>query len=305
MDQTPSRIDARAVQNGRLLVILAAILWSMSGLFAKAPWLEAWPIEIRGPLLAFWRTLFAGLFLLPLVRKPQWTWWLIPSTLVFAAMNVAYLTAITRTTAANAIWLQNTAPLWVFLIGVGILREPARRADWGMLAAVLVGVGMILGCELSASRQSGGDLSGVLWAVASGFLYAMVVVFVRALRHLDSAWLIALNHLVTAVLLLPFVLYHRIWPTPAQAGWLAMFGTLQMGIPYVLFARALRTIPGHQASFLVLLEPLLVPVWVWLAWRAHPSYDAPAWWTYVGGGLILAGLLVRFSLRPRLISRES
>ena len=72
----------------RWLLVLVAILWSTSGLFAKAPWLAAWPVEVRGPLLAFWRTLFAGLFLLPLVRQPRWTWRLLPSTLIFAAMNV-------------------------------------------------------------------------------------------------------------------------------------------------------------------------------------------------------------------------
>src|SRR5690606_918278 len=63
--------DAAVV--GRYLVIAAAVLWSTSGLFAKAPWLAVWPLEVRGPLLAFWRTLFAGLFLLPWIRRPTWT----------------------------------------------------------------------------------------------------------------------------------------------------------------------------------------------------------------------------------------
>ncbi len=117
--------------------------------------------------------------------------------------------------------------------------------------------------------------------------------------RLDSVWLIALNHLVTAVILLPFVLRIGIWPSGAQATWLAAFGILQMGLPYVLFARGVRQLPGHQASFIVLLEPILVPVWVWLAWRHHPSYEPPAWWTLLGGGLILLGLLTRFGLPLR------
>jgi drug/metabolite transporter (DMT)-like permease len=250
-------------------------------------------------LLAFWRTLFAGLFLLPFIRRPQWSWWLIPSTLFFALMSVSYLTAMTRTTAANAIWLQHTAPLWVFVLGVGLFRERARRSDWWMLLAVMLGVGLILTCELGAARSGQARLDGALWALASGLFYATVVLSLRALRRLDSAWLIALNHLVTAVLLLPFVLRSGITPTTGQLTWLAAFGILQMGLPYVLFARGVRRIPGHQASFIVLLEPILVPAWVWLAWRDHPSYEPPAWWTLVGGGLILIGLLARFGLPSR------
>jgi drug/metabolite transporter (DMT)-like permease len=286
------------------LVVVAAVLWSTSGFFAKAPWLTAWPLEVRGPLLAFWRTLFAGLCLVPLIRRPRWTWWLIPATLCFAAMNVSYLTAMTRTTAANAIWLQSTAPLWVFFVGVGLLGERARPADWLMLLTVALGVGFILVFEQLAARVDGRSLSGAVWGLASGMTYAGVVISVRALRQLDSAWLIALNHLVTAALLFPFVCTQGIWPTPTQTAWLAGFGVLQMGLPYVLFARALRTVPGHHASFIGLLEPVLVPIWVWLAWRHHPSYEPPAWWTMVGGALILFGLVLRFSSGHRAESIE-
>ena len=121
----------------------------------------------------------------------------------------------------------------------------------------------------------------------------------RVLRRLDSVWLIALYHLVTAIILLPIVWRIGIRPTGVQATWLAAFGILQMGVPYVLFARSVRQLPGHQAAFIVLLEPILVPVWVWLAWRHHPGYEPPAWWTLVGGGLILLGLLASFVLPQR------
>lgn len=289
-------VDAAAIRRGRCLVLLAAVMWSTSGFFAKAPWLQAWPIEARGPLLAFWRTLFAGLCLLPLVRRPRWSWSLVPSGVVFAMMSVSFLTAVTKTTAANAIWLQNTAPIWVLAIGVGWLGEKARRADWLMLIPIVFGVGFILLYESRAAGESG-DLTGVAWGLASGLLYALVVVSVRALREMDSAWLIAWNHLLTAVLLLPVVIRIGIWPTFPQLLWLAAFGAFQMGIPYTLFARALRTLPSHQASFIVLLEPILVPVWVWLVWRNDPSYEAPQWWTLVGGGCILLGLVIRFA-RP-------
>ena len=67
-----------------------------------------------------------------------------------------------------------------------------------------------------------------------------------------------------------------------------------MGLPYVLFARGLKSVPSHEASGIGLLEPVLLPVWVFLAWRHAADYSPPQWWTLVGGGLILAGLIVRF-----------
>ena len=102
---------------GRWWIVLAALMWSSSGLFAKSPVFEAWPADERGILLAFWRALFAGLLLVPFVRGARWDVRLVPLSLTFATMNVSYLSAMTLTTAANAIWLQSTAPWWVCLIG--------------------------------------------------------------------------------------------------------------------------------------------------------------------------------------------
>jgi drug/metabolite transporter, DME family len=70
---------------------------------------------------------------------------------------------------------------------------------------------------------------------------------------------------------------------------LAAFGLFQMGLPYLLFARGLRSVSSQEASLISLLEPVLVPVWVYLAWG-----DKPAWWTLGGGGLILTGLAIRY-----------
>jgi len=152
----------------RLFILAAAVLWSMSGFFAKAPIFDAWPKEVdgwpvRGPLLAFWRTSFASLILFPMVRRPRWTVKLIPTTLIFAAMSVTYLTAMTKTSAANAIWLQNTAPVWIFLVGVFVLGDFVHRRDWWLLGFALAGVGLILAFELRGQAIDG-TLYGLLGA---------------------------------------------------------------------------------------------------------------------------------------------
>jgi drug/metabolite transporter (DMT)-like permease len=280
-----SRAEPRRVLiTARLMIVAAAVLWSTSGFFAKLPLFEDWPPESRGVQLAFWRALFAGLLILPAVRRRSFRAAMIPMAFSFAAMNVLYLTSVSLTTAANAIWLQSTAPWWVFLIGVYAMREPISRSDLIPLACGFAGVALILAHELQNEIQW-----GVVFGLISAFGYAGVVLFLRKLRGEDSAWLVAVNHLVTATLLLPFVLYYRHWPSGVQLLVLAAFGFFQMALPYLLFGWALRHITGTEATAIGLLEPTLVPLWAYLARR-----EEPAWWTIVGAAIILAGLLLRY-----------
>jgi drug/metabolite transporter (DMT)-like permease len=279
---------------GRLLILVAAVMWSTSGFFAKSPFFIDWPLQldgmpVRGPLLAFWRSVFAAIVLLPFVRRPRWTPKLIPMVLAYAVMNYTFLNALTLTTEGNAIWLQHTAPVWVFLVGVFVFRESVHPRDWWLLVFCVLGVGLILSYEVR-----GQSLPGVIFGLLSGASYAAIVLSLRHLREEDGAWLVMLNNLVTAVLFLPFVVYYDIWPSGEQTLYLAGFGMFQMGLPYLLFARGVQRIVGHEAAGIVLLEPILVPVWVFIAWRHSPTYEAPQWWTLAGGGCILVGLLLRY-----------
>jgi drug/metabolite transporter (DMT)-like permease len=274
---------------GRLLVIVAAVLWSTSAFFAKAPIFDNWPVESRGLLLAFWRALFACLPLVFLVRKPQFSWRLLPMITVFALMNWTYLSCLVYCEPALTIWLQYTAPAWVFLISWIFFRESPGIRDWLLLAFATVGVAIIVQAEIMGATPKGVQL-GLL----SGVFFASVVVTLRGLRDFESTWLIFLNHLMTAILFAPYLIYTGIYPNGSQWLYLAGFGIFQMGLPYVLFARALKAISSHEASGLSLLEPILVPVWFYVAWRNAPDYQAPAITTLVGGSLILVGLLMRY-----------
>lgn len=274
-----------------MLIVVAALMWSTAGFLARAPAFDGWcDATWLGTLQAFWRSLFAAAVLVPFVRRPRWDLRLVPMTLIFAAMNVLYLSALNLTTPANAIWLQATAPVWVFLASVFWFREKASRRDWWLLLLSMCGVAMILYHEIG-----GNEMVGVACGLLSGVTFAAVMLFLRRLRAEDPAWLIALNHSVTAIILFPVILWFGVWPTAVQLPFLVALGALQMGIPYVLFARGVRVIASHEASCIALLEPVLLPVWVLAAWG-----KAPNWWTVVGGALILTGLLVRYlPLHPR------
>lgn len=292
-DAPPAVAPAASSNVGIWLIIAAAVLWSTSGFFAKSPWFSGWPPTV----LAFWRTTFAGLILIPLVRRVSWSWWMLPMGITFAAMMWTYMQSLVEI-PANAIWLQFTAPAWVALYSTIVLREPLHPRDWRMLGLAMLGIIVILIGEASAGRlgalsfgASQGTSSIAVWmGLASGILYAAIVLFLRKLRDHDSAWLSVWNHLSGACFLAAPML---ITPQPKinafHWGVLAAFGILQMGLPYTLFARALRTLKSHQAVMLGLLEPILLPIWVWLAWG-----DVPPPWTMVGGGLILTGMLWRY-----------
>ncbi len=264
---------------GRILILIAAVLWSSSGFFAKADVFAGWP----GPLLAFWRAAFALTILVPFVRRPQWSLWLIPMTLCFIGMNWAYLTAMTTGRAATAIWLQCTAPLWVLIVGVTFFKEKLLRSDLFLMGFGCAGVALILGFELRDAATA-----SVMYGLLSGVFYAGVVLSLRLLRAIDPAWLITLNLLATVAALSPYAIWGDHQPSGYQWIYLAGFGALQMGLPYLLFARGVRSISGHEASGLALVEPVLVPVWAFLVW-----HEGVTWPIVIGGVLIFCGLLVR------------
>lgn len=282
---TLSSIPHHGKLAARLLALAAALMWSSSGLFAKADLFAAWPTDVRGPLFAFWRAVFATLVLIPLVRRPRWDPRLGPLAICFTLMNVTYLTAMVQTTAANAIWLQSTCPWWVFLFSVFLMRQPIVVRDLVPLGFGVAGVGLILLFELSQGEAS----AGVACGVASGVFYAGVVISMSFLCHEDPAWLVALNHAVTAAVLFPWVVYLGRWPSLGQLGVLACFGIFQMAIPYVLLLRSLRTISNQEVVAIGLVEPVLMPLWVFLVWHERPKA-----WTIAGAGLILVGLVLRY-----------
>lgn len=290
-DHTAESTSAPA-GHGRWWIVAAAVLWSTSGLFVKSTMFLDWSDDVRGIRLAFWRALFAGLLLIPAVRRPRWRWLMLPMVLCFAGMNMTYLSAMTLGTAANAIWLQNTAPLWVMLYGVLVLKEPFTRRQGVSTALLIAGLLTILIPGLQAERPAG----LVLGLVAGGF-YACVVLLLRALRDEDGPWLVVLNHLGAAAIIAPFMLAGGAeWPSAPQFGTLVLFGFFQMGLAYFCFSRGLKSVTGSEAAILALVEPLLVPAWAYLAAGELPSAA-----TAVGAGLILLGLLyqVAFARRGR------
>ncbi len=291
----------RAITRGRLLVVAAALLWSTSGVIVKSPPLQQlMPLSERGPTIACYRAAAAALCLLPFVsyRGIRFRWGVVPLIASFAAMNWLFITAMTYTTAAAAIFLQYTSTFWASILGVLFLKEPLERRNFVALGFALAGIAWIVAADWNGER-----FWGTLMGLGSGLTYAGVVVSLRALREEDGPWLIALCHIVSCGVLLPWILAGSVVVDAPQWGLIILLGVVQMAIPYVLFSRGLRDVPAQEAALIPLFEPICNPLWVWLIWNER----IPAA-TLIGGTMILAGLLLRYTgswLVMRRFSRQS
>ncbi len=266
------------------------------------------PIQI-----AFFRGLFGGVVMLALVRRGCFTFRpiMLGMVVTFTVMSCLYLSALGLGSAANAIFLQNTSPVWVTVFAVLILREHADWRSWqavllgGLGAVVIVVGGWPRNLPVEAERI---EILTLFMGLGSGIAYAWVVLFLRVLREHSGAWLVALNLLGTAVTLGLFMLLTQgldsfvVWlstPRWQQLLLLLVFGLVQMALPYWLFTRGLRSVSPQEAGIITLIEPLLNPLWAFLLTPERDTPTPPMLW---GGALILLALVWRYL--PRVKARR-
>jgi drug/metabolite transporter, DME family len=306
-------MNTATVGDGRLFLVVAAVLWSSSSLFMRMlqqPTLLGVPNTELSPVqIAFFRALFAGLCLIPLVPasavrfRPR----MAAAAATFAVMNGLYLSALGSGSAANAILLQNTAPVWVYICSVWILGRPADPRVFVATLIGLLGAVVIVGGNwpMAATTQADAEILVLLMGLGSGLTYAGVVLFLGSMTSESPVWLTLINLLGTALITGGWVLFRFgpsamvDWltaPTLGQFVVLVVFGVVQLATPYVLFARSLRTVSPAEAGVITLLEPVLNPVWAYLM---SPERDTPTVWTWLGGGLLLGALVWQYVPRKR------
>ena len=266
---------------GVTLVLTAALLWSTSGLFIKV--LTMPPLTLVG-----WRAFFAACALAPLVRwgSIRLDRRLLVLTAAYASTMIGFVVATRWTTAANAITLQSAAPAWVFLYTCLLTRRLVLPLLWPV-GLILFGLAVLM-----SEPGQGTSLAGNLIATGTGVTFAALHLSFARIGQ-PPAGALFVSNLVTALLGLAFS------PAPLpdwEGGWpwlaLVYLGTFQVALAMWLFSRSLQFIPVSQASVLSLLEPLLNPIWVFLAVGEHPSVFGLA-----GMVLILTGVLLDTALR--------
>jgi drug/metabolite transporter (DMT)-like permease len=192
------------------------------------------------------------------------------------------------TTAANAIFLQSTAPLWVLFFSRRWLGEVPTRAE--LLSIPVYGVGLAL---FFFDELSPAELGGNLVALLSGLAFACCIVGLRRLPGQGASALV-FGNLLTGLLTLP-LWFEGPAPRAADLAIVAYLGVFQLGLAYLCFVRGVARVAALEASLLVLLEPVLNPIWTFLF-----AGERPGPWALAGGSIVLAATVWRI-LAPYLL----
>ena len=283
----PSRTVAR------LQLVAAAVLFSTGGAAIKAANFTGWQI-------ASFRSGIAAIAILLLSREARrgWSWRVALVGIAYATCLTLFVLANRLTTAANTIYLQSTAPLYLLILSPWLLKEPVRPKDVGFMLAIGVGLALFfIGVEAPVATAPD-PVRGNMVALASGFFWALTVCGLRWMgaadgRHGSPVAAVAVGNLIAFGMSLPMALPLGAHPV-TDWGLIVYLGVFQIAVAYLFVTSALRAIPALEASLILLIEPALNPLWAWVF-----QGERPGPWALVGGALILGTTTIKAMLDAR------
>jgi drug/metabolite transporter (DMT)-like permease len=276
-----------AVDAGRgravVTLLVVGLLWSTAGALIKYvvwPPMAIWGLRsgiAAGALIGLYRPSWRG------ITATEWA-----SALALALTTALFVLANKWTTAANAILIQYSAPAWAALLGALLLGERATRIDWITIGLALCGVALFFFGKLAFDHLAGNAV-----ALAAGVAFATNVVLLRKIArapdgvHGSALRAMILGHVIAAVIGLPFA---AVAPAMPVSGWVAMvvLGVLQQTVPTVLYAWAIKRVTAVEGLLIPIVEPVLSPVWVWLAFGERPGQ-----WALFGGAIVIGAITLR------------
>jgi drug/metabolite transporter (DMT)-like permease len=276
-----------------LLVLGAAILWSTGGLFIKATSLSAFE-------LSFGRSLLAAITIAIVTRHEGFGLNRISAvtSILYAALLILFVLATKLTTAANAIFLQYTAPVYVMILEPLFYKEKFRRRDLVTVAVCAAGMSLFFVGKLRPQ-----DVNGNLVALASGVCFALFFLLMRhpKAREVNRASSAIYGNLIVVLVCAPaFFGAASKGISKADFACIAYLGIVQIGVAYILFTGAMaRGLRSLDASIVGYIEPVLNPVWVFLFIGERPSG-----WAIIGGAIIIASVIVHMLIETRVKSRK-
>jgi len=274
----------RELSKARGALILAAILFSTGGALIKGTTLDGWQVACLRSFVAA----LAFPVLVPAARRwPSGVEWLVG--IAYASTLVLYVVANKLTTAASTIFLQSTAPLYILMLSPWLLSERASRRDLPFLVAMGTGLTLLVIGEPAAQATAPDPRLGNALALGSGVAWAFTVMGLRRLRRTDAAGnstgggtgAVVAGNVLAAAATLPVAwpihgALHPDWTT------IAFLGVVQIALAYRLVTSGLARVSALDASLLLIVEPVLNPVWAWALHGEQPGTLA------VSGGAILA-----------------
>jgi drug/metabolite transporter (DMT)-like permease len=284
--------ESRTLSGGQLLLIIAALAFSLTGFFTREAPVNLWA-------MVFWRNLFGGAALLPFILASPgeglwratanlgvWGWAMIAAGTLG---TIFYLGAFAHTSVANVSIIYASAPLMTaFAAFLWLGERPARKT---LVAAVLA----LFGVAITVSGSTGGAILGDSLALAMTIAFSLMTVFARRHARLPALMTSCLSSFVAALAAAPLS-----WAAGAslaiswsEMGWLAAFGIVAMAIALPCYFLGAARVPAGQTMLISALEMPLAPLWVWLAFAERPSFAS-----FIGGGVVAVAVLWQLSSIP-------
>ncbi|MCI5991316.1 MAG: EamA family transporter [Sutterella sp.] len=263
-------------KTAKLGVLLTALIWSSGGLAVKIA-------NCPADALTGWRCFFCLVLFVLFYRKEklltfskaQWA-----GAIAYFLMAYFYIAATQLTTAANAILLQYTAPVYVALLSIWLLKEKVKKKDWFVIAAVFLG--MIL---FFVDKAGIGNMLGNVLGVLSGISFATFIVCTRMQKNAHPAGSIFLGNVIALVVCLPSMI---VTPLTEDAIFGGMYlGLIYGGLSYIIYSACIRYVSALSAILIATIEPVLNPVWVFFLVGETPSSYA-----ILGGGIVVVSILI-------------
>ena len=260
-------------------MLVCAALWSTAGIFIKLlPW--------NGFAVAGLRSLIAGLTMAAYMLIKKYRYALNRRTLVSGIFTACVYTCFAvsnkLTTAANAIVLQFTSPVFLVVFSALFLKQRIRRADIAVVIMTLLGIALFFLDQLKP-----GYLLGNLVAIGAGMFMAGMFMTVGEMEGEERFSAIVTGQFITLLAGLPFIVITRPAFTPGAALSILALGVFQLGISYILYVKASRYCPPLACCLLGAVEPLLNPVWVFLFDGERPGFFA-----LIGSVVVVASVTV-------------
>jgi DME family drug/metabolite transporter len=268
-------------------VVVAAVLWSTGGLFIK------WT-NISGLELSFGRSLLAAITVAIFTRHEGFGLNRVTAlaSVLYAALLMLFVLATKETTAANAIFLQYTAPVYLLILEPLIYKEKFRRRDLITVIACVIGMSLFF-----VGKVRPQDVTGNLLALASGFCFACYFLLLRhsKSRAVNRASSVIYGNLLVVLIAAPAGLKVLPYLSRHDVITIVYLGVVQIGLAYTLFTVAMaRGVRSLDAGIVGYIEPLLNPIWVFLVLGERPTS-----WALLGGGIIVTAVIVHMVVEAK------
>ena len=272
------------------LVLIAVLMWSTGGLFIKLTSLDAFTVNAG-------RSLFAAITVALFTYKKglKLERFTILTSFLYAGTLTCFVYANKNTTAANAIFLQYTAPIYILMLAPFVLKEKFHVKDLLTVVVCLIGMSLFFVGQFDTAA-----IKGNIAALLSGLFFGLYFIFLRHPRSLanrNSAVSVFYGNVLIVILMIPLVAPNL----PASVGTndilaILFLGVFQIGIAYLLFTKGIAAgVRSLDASIIGFIEPLLNPVWVFLFIGEQPSK-----WALLGGLIIVATVIVHTIAQQRV-----